>query len=288
MKYPTLSPYGFTANNPIFFVDIDGNKFVTFSRADRKQLKRFKRELKLTHAGRAMLISLDKSPHDVLVRFTPAIMQPLDESGNALGGVTEGLTFPARVNKENGGLSFPTEGTTANPDTEADVTVLKISDGTHDYRNYYRTMTGKELSDADPTSESDVSEKNRLMQEFTSCAGATVEDQYGNQLSSDMIATQQTVTEQDMLFPFGGNKKMRESSNALNDETQSEHSGRVGVHEGEHVLTFDKLNLMRDENGNPQQGKRVAFRQLESNRELPSYKKQAKVVEQQKVQRTQN
>jgi len=168
--------------------------------------------------------------------------------------------------------------------------VLKVSDGVHDFRNFYRLLTGNEYSSHDPTSAADINAVNGAMQLFVNMQVALdgtsgVSDQYGTPVAPANVPMKVVQTLANSLAPYmnGPNSTIRDAqelklaSDALPNESKSEFTGRVGGHEGEHIITRDLIRTLPANSGKSQQ--------LQRNVEYPSFIRQKKIVEDQRNNR---
>ncbi|THU39766.1 RHS repeat-associated core domain-containing protein [Niastella caeni] len=89
-KYYSISPYAYTANNPITYIDIDGN---VIGNPNDPQVKRYQAVLSKTEAGRQLWNSMETSTRTIFIFEHKASKN--DVVGTAMKATnTQGLTSP--------------------------------------------------------------------------------------------------------------------------------------------------------------------------------------------------
>jgi len=83
-KYPSMSPYQYAANNPILFIDVNGDSVIV---QDDKQLQNTIEVLRSTETGNRIFEELDSNPNLFVFVFNNENL--VDEDGTKVNGLTE-------------------------------------------------------------------------------------------------------------------------------------------------------------------------------------------------------
>jgi hypothetical protein len=250
-------------NNPVNGVDTEGGKFVTYTEQDKKDLAEYKEVLSQTAEGRKVLEHIENSSTRILIRFTDAII--IYRNGTTQNnGELEGVRTDLMVNRNTGQTITQNmyNGLTAEEKLDFEpVQQILISKGYHHFRNFYREETGNELDDIDRTDQKKVDELNILRKKFyfgdlsngntpdSRFAGFVDENNTNvtsmfNRNNIGNVATLNTEWDK----TYHPSKVLWEQAKALKNESMQEFITRVGVHEGQHVITNDRINEWEQEN----------------------------------------